>query len=160
MMADGVPPAYQDKSKLEVLFGRQVWDELRDKVVVDFGCGEGHEVVEMAEHGARRVVGIENYAPWFANATNRINTAGLSDRCSVITEWTGGQPEADVILCVDSFEHFQDPTTILLTMSRLLKPAGSILVAFGPPWFHPYGGHIFSVLPYAHLVFSEHAMIT
>jgi hypothetical protein len=45
-------------------------------------------------------------------------------------------------------------------MHRILKPGGSVLVAFGPPWYHPYGGHLFSVFPWAHLVFSEHAMVT
>jgi len=71
-MADGVPPAYQNRSKLEVLFGSRIWDDLRDKVVVDFGCGEAHEVLELADHGARRVIGIENYPPWFASANERV----------------------------------------------------------------------------------------
>jgi len=80
MLADGVPPAYQNKSKLEVLFGPRVWDE-------------GHEVVELAEHGARRVIGIENYPRWFASASERIVTRGVADRCTIVTEWTGAQPE-------------------------------------------------------------------
>jgi SAM-dependent methyltransferase len=158
-MVDGVPPAYRDASKLEVLLGRNIWDEIRDKVVVDFGCGEGHEVVELAKHGARRVIGIENYPRWFASATERIAVQGVADRCRVVTEWTGAA-EADVIISLDSFEHFEDPAAILRTMHRLLKPGGCVITAFGPLWYHPYGGHLFSVFPYAHLVFSEHAMVT
>jgi SAM-dependent methyltransferase len=160
VMVDGVPPAYQNKSKLEVLFGPRIWDEVRDKVVVDFGCGEGYEVVELAEHGARRVIGIENYPRWFDSATNRIVAQRASDRCTIVTEWTGAAAEADVIISLDSFEHFEDPAAILLMMHRLLKPGGCVLAAFGPLWYHPYGGHLFSVFPYAHLVFSEHAMVT
>jgi SAM-dependent methyltransferase len=159
-MVDGVPPAYQNRSKLEVLLGQRIWSEVRDKVVVDFGCGEGHEVVELAEHGAHHVVGVENYPRWFARATERIAARGLSDRCTVVKEWTGPAAAADVIVCLDSFEHFQDPAEILFTMDRLLKPGGSVYVAFGPPWYHPYGGHLFSVFPYAHFIFSEHAMVT
>jgi SAM-dependent methyltransferase len=156
---DGRPDAYLNKSKLEALFGDRVWDEVPDKVVVDFGCGEGHEVVELAEHGAARVIGIENNPRWFKSATKRIVERGVADRCTVIKEWTG-PAAADVIVCLDSFEHFEDPAAILQTMHHLLKPGGYVLVAFGPLWYHPYGGHLFSVFPYAHLIFSEHAMIT
>jgi hypothetical protein len=39
------------------------------------------------------------------------------------------------------------------------KPAGEVLVSFGPTWRHPLGGHLFSVFPWAHLMFSEQALI-
>ena len=41
----------------------------------------------------------------------------------------------------------------------MLEPDGSVLIAFGPTWYHPYGGHLFSVFPYAHLLFSERALV-
>jgi hypothetical protein len=44
-------------------------------------------------------------------------------------------------------------------MSSLLRPGGELLVSFGPSWYHPLGGHIFSVFPWAHLVFSEEALM-
>lgn len=159
-MADGVPPAYQNASKLEQLLGPQIWDEVRDKVVVDFGCGEGHEVIELAEHGAGRVVGLETWPRWIASASERIAAAGLTDRCAIAERWSAGDSRADVIISLDSFEHYQDPAAILETMHGMLNPRGSVLAAFGPPWFHPYGGHLFSVFPWAHLVFSEHALVT
>ena len=34
-----------------------------------------------------------------------------------------------------------------------------MLVSFGPTWYHPLGGHLFSVFPWAHLIFSEEALI-
>jgi SAM-dependent methyltransferase len=159
-MPDGVPPAYQNTSKLEQLLGRQIWDEVRDKVVVDFGCGEGHEVIELAERGAGRVVGLETWPRWFASATERVAAAGMKDRCVIAERWPDAETGADVIVSLDSFEHYEDPAGILETMHRILKPGGSVLVAFGPPWYHAYGGHLFSVFPWAHLVFSEHAMVT
>lgn len=51
--------AYEHRSKLETLLGPSVWDAIRDKTVVDFGCGMGDEAVEMAKRGARRVIGID-----------------------------------------------------------------------------------------------------
>jgi hypothetical protein len=35
--------AYIGKSKLRVLLGPAIYEELRGKVIVDFGCGEGIE---------------------------------------------------------------------------------------------------------------------
>ncbi len=159
-MADGIPPAYQNRSKLECLFGPDIWEQVRDKTVVDFGCGEGYEVVELAQHGARRVIGVEPWPKWIASAKDRIVSEGVADRSEIVERWDESRPKVDVIFSLDSFEHYEDPAAILDLMHGMLKPGGCVLVAFGPPWYHPYGGHLFSVFPWAHLVFSEHAMVT
>ena len=44
-------------------------------------------------------------------------------------------------------------------MRAYLGPQGRIAIAFGPPWFHPLGGHSFSVFPWAHLIFTEASLI-
>jgi 2-polyprenyl-3-methyl-5-hydroxy-6-metoxy-1,4-benzoquinol methylase len=51
--------AYRDRSKLEVLLGPGIWRDCADKVVLDFGCGAGDDAVEMAQRGARRVIGLD-----------------------------------------------------------------------------------------------------
>src|SRR6185437_7742697 len=66
---------------------------------------------------------------------------------------------ADIVVSVDAFEHFADPLQILRIMARLLKPSGEVIISFGPTWYHPLGGHLFSVFPWAHLLFSEKALI-
>jgi SAM-dependent methyltransferase len=153
------PAIYRNKSKLELLLGPGFWDEIRDRVVVDFGCGEGYEVVEMAERGARQVIGIDTRQKWLDHAAALARERGVADRCVFAERWTI-PATADVIVSMDSFEHFDDPAGILSTMSGILKPAGRIVVSFGPTWYHPYGGHLFSVFPWAHLIFSERAMLT
>jgi SAM-dependent methyltransferase len=158
-LPNGVPPAYQNKSKLEQLLGRGIWDEIRGKVVVDFGCGEGREVVEVAEHGAAQVIGIDTRQKWLDHAAALAAQHGVTDRCVFMHHWTGPSA-ADVIISLDAFEHFDDPAAILETMHTIVKPGGCVLVAFGPPWYHPLGGHVFSVFPWAHCVFTEYAMVT
>ena len=59
-----VATAYIGRSKLEVLLGPRIWDQTRDKDVLDFGCGPGGEAVEIAERGARRVIGIDVRQRW------------------------------------------------------------------------------------------------
>src|SRR5207245_2924887 len=51
--------AYRDRSKLEVLLGPGIWRDCADKVVLDFGCGTGDDAVEIAQRGARRVIGLD-----------------------------------------------------------------------------------------------------
>jgi SAM-dependent methyltransferase len=66
---------------------------------------------------------------------------------------------ADIIVSIDAFEHFGDPARVLKIMNRLLQPAGDVIASFGPTWYHPFGGHLFSVFPWAHLLFDEKALI-
>ena len=66
---------------------------------------------------------------------------------------------ADVIVSVDAFGAFSDPAEVLRVMDRLLKPSGEVFISFGPTWYHPLGGHLFSVFPWAHLLFAEEALI-
>jgi len=147
---------YANRSKLEVLLGPEVWVETRDKVVIDFGCGSGMEAVEIAERGARRVIGIDLQEDRLAAARRLAAQRGMADRCQFSV-----RPDtlADVIISIDSFEHFDDPAAILEEMYRLLRPGGCVLVSFGPTWYHPLGGHLFSVFPWAHLLFTERALI-
>jgi SAM-dependent methyltransferase len=151
-----IATAYLKTSKLEVLFGPRIWDEIRDKEVLDFGCGVGTEAVEVVERGARRVVGLELNQKWLKAATALAESRGVTDKCYFGKTW---DEPVDVILSVDSFEHFADPAAILRTMRTLLKPTGCVIASFGPTWYHPLGGHIYSVFPYSHLLFSDRALV-
>jgi SAM-dependent methyltransferase len=148
--------AYRGRSKLTALFGEGFWREVAGKTVVDVGCGTGAEAVEMAERGARRVIGLDIREGVLEDARRTARERGVADRCQFATA-TG--EHADLVVSLDGFEHYDDPAAILRLMRALLRPAGRARIAFGPPWFHPYGGHLFSVFPWAHLVFTERALI-
>jgi SAM-dependent methyltransferase len=147
---------YRGLSKLEALFGPEVWKEFAGKTVIDFGCGGGGAAIEIAKHGARRVIGVDIQQRFLSHAKAEADKAGVAGRCVFTTQT---DEKADVILSVDGFEHYADPEEILTTMRKLLKETGRVQVCFGPTWFHPYGGHLFSVFPWAHLVFTEKALI-
>lgn len=142
--------------KLENYWSAAIWDELAGRTVIDFGCGTGGDSIEIARHGAARVLGLDIVPQALAVAARAAERANLADRCTFQT--TTGE-KADAIICIDSFEHFADPANILRTMADLLKPGGTAYVSFGPPWLHPKGGHSFSVFPWAHLVFTERALL-
>jgi SAM-dependent methyltransferase len=151
-----VATAYLGKSKIEVLLGPAIWAEFHNRDVIDFGCGDGAEAVEIALRGARRVIGIEVRRKALEKARARARDAGVDDRCHFASEW---HEPVDYIVSLDAFEHFADPAAILRMMHGLLKPNGAVLASFGPIWRHPLGGHIYSVFPYAHLLISEDALV-
>ena len=151
-----IATAYIGRSKLEVLLGPQIWDLTRDKEVLDFGCGPGAEAVEIAEHGARHVIGIDLRQRWLELGAELAVAQGVADRCTFAREW---KDPVDLIVSLDSFEHFADPAGVLAHMRGLLRPGGKVLAAFGPTWYHPLGGHIYSVFPFSHLLFSERALV-
>jgi SAM-dependent methyltransferase len=147
---------YEGKSKLAVLMGDHFFTKIAGKVVIDFGCGKGAEAVEMARRGAKRVIGIDIREDVLQAARQKAVDVGVQNIC-VFAYST--KDLADIVVSLDAFEHFADPAGILRTMDALLKPEGEVLVSFGPTWYHPLGGHLFSVFPWAHLIFSERALI-
>jgi SAM-dependent methyltransferase len=147
---------YQTKSKLEVLLGPQIWSEVKGKVIIDLGCGGGSEVIEMAQHGAFRAIGIDIREKVLDIGRLAAEKAGVADKC-VFTMQT--DEKADRILSIDGFEHYDDPEEILRAMRHLIKKDGRILVSFGPIWYHPYGSHLYGLFPWAHMIFTEKALM-
>jgi SAM-dependent methyltransferase len=143
-------------SKLESYWGTRIWSELRGRTVLDFGCGTGGDSIEIAKHGAAHVVGVDIVPQALAVAAQAAERAHVADRCVFQTTAT---EKTDAIISIDCFEHFADPAAVLHTMAELLNPQGCAYISFGPPWFHPYGGHSFSVFPWAHLIFTERALL-
>ena len=143
-------------TKIEQFFGDTFYQVIGGKTVIDFGCGSGNLSVKIAQKGAAKVIGIDIQERLLERAKQYAKQLGVADRC-VFTSSIGEL--ADIIISKDAFEHFSDPAEILQIMASLLKPGGCVLAAFGPTWFHPYGGHLFSVFPWSHLIFTEKSQI-
>jgi len=150
------PSNYEGKSKMRVLLGEELLRLVQDKTVIDFGCGNGLATLDLARAGAKKVIGIDILENALQEASARAEAAGLADRCEFTTRT---DTKADAIVSLDAFEHFGEPDAILAIMHSLLKPGGFVMASFGPTWYHPLGGHLFSVFPWAHLIFSERALI-
>ena len=148
--------SYEGKSKVGVYLGPALADLVRDKTVIDFGCGEGADTLDLARLGAKKAIGVDIRLPFLERAKQRAAAEGLDDRCEF---GTSTNTKADVVISIDAFEHFADPGAILDLIYSLLNPGGRLMLCFGPTWYHPLGGHLFSVFPWAHVVCSEAALV-
>jgi SAM-dependent methyltransferase len=74
------PTVYDNRSKLEVLFGPDIWTEFKGKTVIDFGCEHGKECIEIAQHGSQLVVGLEVREDVLARTRERVRAMGLGQR--------------------------------------------------------------------------------
>ncbi len=156
-----------ETSRLRQYFGASLETRLRDRTVVDFGCGRGADAVIAALAGAKRVIGIDIDDAYLDSARTLARDHGVAQTCTFVN----AQSEAatyralrgtcDVVFSIDAFEHFGDPAAVLAEMNALLCPGGTLLISFGPPWKHPYGAHMnhFNTLPWVHFVFSEDAIL-
>ena len=148
--------AYANQSKIEVLLGAPVLDALKGRVVVDFGCGTGEDAIALAKRGATKVIGIDIQQSFLDIAIADAKTEGVDD---IVTFATALASKVDAVVSIDAFEHFDDPAEILRLVATLMRPDGRFYISFGPTWYHPLGGHLFSIFPWAHLIFSERAFI-
>jgi SAM-dependent methyltransferase len=148
--------AYESGVKLNHLLGPHVWKEVEGKTVISFGCGQGADLIECARRGARKAIGVDIREGVLEKACQAARQAGVSDRCQFTTK---AEEKADLIISINAFEHFDNPAEILRVMRSLLKEDGYVITAFGPTWYHPLGGHLFSVFPWAHLIFTEKALL-
>ena len=148
------PIAHRGHPNLENYFGPGVWDQFKGKVVVDFGCGDGTDCIDVAKHGAARVIGLDVRKDHLSVARDLARQAGADMEFTTPTS-----EKADIILSLNSFEHYAEPDKVLRTMAEMLKPGGYVLVSFGPLWLHPLGGHAFSVFVWSHILFTENSQM-
>ncbi len=154
-------------AKLERFLGRGVWKDLEDRRVLDFGCGSGAEAVAAAQRGAEFVYGLDIQSQRLEIARRRAHRFLVGDRCIFLNPLTDGDEitalvgTIDCAYSIDSFEHYDDPATILAIIERLLAPGGQLLISFGPPWKNPYGCHMwfFNRFPWIHLLFEEETIL-
>ncbi|MFH0959656.1 MAG: class I SAM-dependent methyltransferase [Pseudomonadota bacterium] len=131
---------------------------VRGKKIVDFGCGSGHHAVALAERGAQFVLGVDTNLNVLEDARRLAKTHGVEDRVSFTSSFRREDRKGfDVVLSINSMEHFARPEAVMDEMKALLGENGRILIKFEPPWFAPYGSHTyyFTKVPWVNIFFRE-----
>ena len=134
------------------------------KRVLDYGCGYGPLAFHLAqEEGAATVTGVDIDQPRIDFARQKLSSEYPDLAGSVefkLPEEIMGR-QFDIIVSKDSFQHYDDPVSVLSQIKRLTAPGGLIAIGLGPLWKSPYGGAIdfMTRLPWAHLIFSEEVIM-
>lgn len=136
---------------------------LKNKKIVDFGCGEGRQAMALARTVNALVVGIDSNQRTLMHAKQRARAEGLSDdRIGFHPGITEDMRSAfDVVISQNAMEHFEDPRAVLESMKNLIHEKGEIWITFGPPWFAPFGSHMyfFCRAPWLNILFSEKTVL-
>ena len=140
--------------------------DLKEKKVLDFGCGHGSLCLDIALSGAKLVNGIdlEDDLLKFANENLEINFKNFKDKVRFqkinILEKEINQ-KFDFIVSKDTFEHTINLEEVLKKMHNLLNDGGKAYLGFGPLYNFYNGDHgrTLMYLPWFHLLFSDQFII-
>jgi ubiquinone/menaquinone biosynthesis C-methylase UbiE len=99
-------------------------EPLKDKTVLDIGCGSGPYVVEAAKQGSRRVVGLDMAQGMIDLGLQRATAAGVSDRCEfILGSFPACKPSEvfDHAIVMGVMDYIKDPLTFLKVLSQEVR---------------------------------------
>ena len=101
--------------------------DLKNKKVLDIGCGTGGITLSLANnYGASEVVGVDVEEPVLNTANRRAAARGLTDRVKFVKVEAGPLPfddgEFDLVFSKDAMIHIPDKEILFADVIRLLKP--------------------------------------
>jgi ubiquinone/menaquinone biosynthesis C-methylase UbiE len=123
-------PEYEASEKHWALFYSA--EEVRQKSVLDAGCGTGIFSIIFARHGAGRVLGIDISAGSLDTARSLKEKFGLANaeferRDMLALPYADGS--FDIVWAWGTVHHTTDPLGAISELIRVLRPGGSILLA-------------------------------
>ncbi len=102
--------------------------EVKDKQVLDVGCGGGLLCEAMADKGAN-VTGLDISEDTLQVAKAHLNESGLFVEyvCTTVEDFASQcESRFDVVTCMELLEHVPDPVSTIQACADLTKPGGSI----------------------------------
>jgi SAM-dependent methyltransferase len=102
--------------------------DVRNKTVLDFGCGAGEEVIPLCQRGAR-VIGIDISPELIAIAQERLRKYGVEAELRVGSAYETqlADKSVDVIFCMSLLHHLQIDR-VKNEICRILKPDGLFIL--------------------------------
>jgi phosphoethanolamine N-methyltransferase len=117
--------------------------DLRDKKVLDIGCGLGGIELVLARDFGARVTGIDIEKELVRRANELMAREGLADRvdCKLVEPGPLPFPDGafDVVFGKDSWIHIEDKPAFFAEVHRVLKPGGLLLAGDWMRSDKPYG---------------------
>lgn len=152
--------------------------DLRNKEVLEIGCGKGGFCVYAALAGASRVVGLDLDEKLIAPSRQNIHQyypeleSNIELKSLELKQYNRGT--FDMVFSKNAFEHVEDLEEMLEEIKHRLNPNGRLYASFGPLWNAPFGDHrrfhrkLFKVsgrkipqivFPWSHLIIPESTFV-
>lgn len=134
--------------------------DLRERLVLDVGCGPGGKTVAYGEGGARVVVGCDLSVENVRAAAAYAAKTPLPFACAFVAADAARLPvregQFDTVIANDAMEHFAEPQAALAEMTRVTR-SGGVIWLFFTPHFSPLGSHLYDYIytPWCHLLFRR-----
>ncbi len=139
---------------------------LKNKSILDFGCGLGSLCLDMATQDVKIINGIDLEDDFlkFANENLVTNYGQFKDKIKFEKKNLFNDKfdeKFDLIVSKDTFEHTVDLPKILDKFYDLLKKDGKVYIGFGPLYNSYNGDHGRTQLkfPWLHVILSEKIII-
>jgi len=105
--------------------------ELRDRRIVDIGCGGGILAEAMSSSGAN-VTGIDMAEGALAVARlHQVESVAEVEYCQATAEELAAEQSGrfDVVTCLEMLEHVPDPAQVIQSCAELVKPGGHVFLS-------------------------------
>lgn len=104
--------------------------DIRGKVLVDVGCGDGALTFLFCKAGAE-VIGVDPEELGIKFAEEYLTSKGFNPKLIVASGYETTLPEnsADCVVMSDVIEHVQDDERLLVEARRILKPGGKLIIS-------------------------------
>lgn len=118
---------------------KQLLPDLSDQVMLDLGCGYGWHCLYAADHGAKRVIGVDLSEKMLAVAQQKNHFANVTYQQGDIAIVTFPENTFDLVLSSLAIHYLPSFEQLIQQVQHYLKPNGRLLFSVEHPIFTAEG---------------------